>query len=361
MAAFKTMLFALVLAFVPQSASAEVRLSVRYSEATDLFSLMDNTSGWLDGFVIPAYRDEWVKRFGWSATDQLWADRYREYRRRTYPLNKQNNDPLTSTDGIFASKFELSGGDPLARHFLAHADVKTALAGLGSVASAQDAKMLRGFYRHFAPKWRILLGESSALRSKAAKLQSRFDSAEIGDFIQRLNRFYGVQVDGEFRVFFTRRPPGRETSAEPIAGSNILLHSPTKGEGPDDYWDTIVMHELVHFVSARQSDDQKRALTARFLKRCPMPRGVSRLWLLEEPLAVAWGQAAYSAKVLKSPLAPEDNWYADPWVNIVSRAIAPSVIAGYAKDETITGRIVEEAADRCEDLKAIASQVRPRA
>jgi len=352
----RLLLAAIALLFVSAPARADVEVSVSYSETADLYSTMDNVSEWLKGYTIAAYREEWEKRFGWSVNDQKWVDRYAAYRRRTFVNDLSSSDPRTLPDGIFASREEtMDGTDPLSTHFLKHSAIETALRDLDRVATLEDARMLRGFYRHFEAKWRLLLAESEPLKTRAAELQARLDAREVSTFLDTVNSFYRSEIDGAFKVFFTRRPPGNETSAEPLAGAFVLLHSPVAEENTS-YWDTIVLHELVHYVSARQPREQKQALTARFLDRCPMPDGVSRYWLFEEPLAVAWGQAAYSAKVLQSPLNPKENWYAILWVEVVSRTIASSIIDGYGNDERIED-IIDEAADRCLDLTAIANRL----
>lgn len=72
-----------VLLLTPFKAHADVLVTVSYRETADLFSTMDNMSDWLPGNTIPAYREEWEARFGWTEADQQWVDRYKEYRRRT--------------------------------------------------------------------------------------------------------------------------------------------------------------------------------------------------------------------------------------------------------------------------------------
>lgn len=351
-------LFALVLALSSFPVQAEVRLSVAYSDSADLFSLMDNVSGWLDGFVIPEYRAEWVARFGWLPEDQLWADRYREYRNRTFVDSSQDLDPATSPDGLFAARSSnTAAGDPLATHFLSQPSAGAALATLGTIATPADAKMLGGFYRHFASKWRVLLQESATLAAKADRLNAQLNATAVNAFVDRVSRFYGVTVDGTFHLFFTRRPPGPADSAEVVAGENMLLHAPTAADTGDADWDTIVMHELVHYISARQPSVQKQALTNRFLARCPLPVSSRRLWMVEEPLAVAWGQAAYSAHVRGRPLDPAENWYGTPWIDVVARTLAATAIRAYGDDTTINDGIVDEAADRCRDLVAVAARL----
>lgn len=337
-------------------AHAEVRVSVGYSEAADLYSTMDNVSEWLAGFTIPAYRKEWEQRFGWSESDQHWIDRYAAYRQRTFLEDNGSPDPRTLPDGIVASRSENTAGtDPLATYLLAQPDIDTAMRNLDRALSPDDARMLRAFYRHFEPKWRVLLGESAPLKARANDLQARLDGQGVAAFVARVNAFFRSDVDGPFTVYFTRHPRGKGSSAEPLAGAFMLLHAPVE-ETNTEYWDTIVIHELVHYVSSHQPQEQKQALTARFLDRCALPEKAKRLWLFEEPLAVAWGQAAYSAKILGTPLDPNDNWYAVPWVDIVSRTIAPSIIDGYANEMHIED-VLDQTADRCNNLMNVANQL----
>ena len=341
-----------VLLLFPFKAHANLTVTVSYRETADLFSTMDNMSDWLPGNTIPAYREEWEARFGWTEADQQWVDSYKEYRRRTILKGQRSPDPRSSPDGIFASRDQLTAAsDPLAAHFLHHTTIEAALASLEKAASVSDAEMLRGFYRHFQSEWRLLLADSSALQQRASELHARLKSLAAADFIASIAKFYRSDLDGEFTVLFTRRPPGDVASAEPIAGSFILLQSPPTEIDPS-YWDTIVFHELVHFISSRQPRAQKQALTARFLARCPAPSSINWGWLAEEPLAVAWGQATYSSKVLRSPLDPKENWYADPWVNLVSRTLAPTIIDQYDRGSDIED-LVDQAADRCIDLMSV--------
>ena len=358
---FRMLRMAILLMFISAPASAQTAISVSYSAPADLYSMMDNVSSWLDGFTIPKYREEWTRRFGWSADDQNWANLYREYRQRTTAYNEQTADPLTSADGIFATRADTAAaGDPLATYFLSRPDIQTALANFRSFASPKDARMLRNFYAHFEPKWKVLLAESKPLVEKARKLQNRLGDSSSSAFLQRVGQFYHSPLNGKFKAFFTRSPPRNDTSAEPLAGSYLLLHSPPQEAGDDSYWDTIVMHELVHFISSRSPETQKRELTKRFLGRCKQLKGIKRLWLIEEPLAVAWGQAAYSAEVLHHPLDPHENWYAVPWVNVVARTISPTILEDYKSGAAINGGIVDQAADRCNDLVAIASTLENR-
>ncbi|MCK0127820.1 hypothetical protein [Erythrobacter sp. F6033] len=332
-------------------------MSIEYSETADLFSMMDHVSGWWDGFTHPRYRSEWETRFGWSEDDQQWADRYREYRRRTYQGETQSGDIATSPNGLFASsETDSAGSDPLAAFMLAQPDIETALREFERSLGRKDAAMLRGFYNHFRPKWRELLAESRVLVPHAQALSALLEQANLQPFITRVSRFYQAPIDGEFRVLFTRFPTGTESSAAVIEGKTLLLHSPVNLAFDQGDWDTIVMHELVHYISSRQPDSAKRDMSDRFLARCSIPQGGQRYWMIEEPLAVAVGQAAYSHFVNGEPLNRKSNWYSVPWVDLIARSLEVSVIQALEAEVTLAETsIVEEATNRCRDLATLIS------
>lgn len=181
-------------------------------------------------------------------------------------------DVATSPHGLFASsQSNAEGSDPLSDHFMAQPDVATALDRLPSAANSRDVQMLRGFYRHFRPKWKQLLAESAPFVSRARELEAQIDMKRVRPIIALVSRFYQTQNGGEFRVFFTRFPPGNSSMAEVTAGNTLLLRSPTDWTLDMGEWDSIVMHELVHYISSNQPPALKRAMSDRFLARCPIP------------------------------------------------------------------------------------------
>nr|WP_298930295.1 hypothetical protein [uncultured Erythrobacter sp.] len=333
----------------------DAHIPANYSEAVDLFITLDNVSGWWDGFVDPAYRSDWERRFGWTAEDQAWADRYSEYRHRTYADPSQTMDIASSPHGLFSARTAYAGEtDPLATFMVDQPNVETAIENLGEIANADDVNTLRGFYIHFEDHWRQIQSENGALSSFADKLEAQLSGEKLDDYLSKVSTFYGVKRDGNFRVFFTRFPLNTRSRAEIVAGRNLILHAPIDWKFEDGEWDTIVAHEIVHYVSSLQNDEQKRSLTDRFLARCPTANSRQRLSLLEEPLAVAVGQVGYSEQVLGKPLEPLSNWYGNPRIDITARSIAKSILNALKKGIPIAkSSLVEEAALLCDAIAKI--------
>lgn len=113
------------------------------------------------------------------------------------------------------------------------------------------------------------------------------------------------------------------------------------------------MHEAVHYVSAHQSPEQKRALSEAFLKTCPAKMD-KHYDFLEEPMAIAWGQAAFAkygrGKPLDPPLDPSEEWYNRSMPELMGRLLWLHVDAIYGTGATITDGFISDAAKSCARL-----------
>ena len=327
-----------------------ITIRAAYSDAANLFSLMDNVSGWQEGLTDPAYRAEWKRRFGWSAEDQHWADRYRDYRLRTYVDDLDSKHPSVSGDGMFVRRSSARGtADPLAIHFFRADTLSAAISLFSDVASPQDRRMLSGFYRHFAPGWRIILEESTPLRGAASRLAQQVGDAETSAFVERIGAFYHVSISGEFQSYFVWYPPKAGANAEVVGGHNFLIHlSPT--DAMSDDWDATTVHELVHYLSANQPAEQKQALTKEFLATCPRADRLKALPFLEEPLAVAWASGVYTTHIAHRSIDKDVSWYANPVIDILSHMLWPVVNDYYAGRKQIDLAFAKRAAQNCATL-----------
>jgi hypothetical protein len=331
---------------------ADLTLNSGYDEPADLFVLMDNVSWWSSGgFLDRPYRDYWESQYTVTAEDQAWFDRYAEYRRRTYSDPGQAfQDPREGPDGYFAKRSSMAPeSDPLAHHMIGSGSIDAALETLPQAVGEADAQTLRGFYRHFEDQWRPILAESAAFAERATALNATLSGPEVQRYVDRLTGFFNVELDRDFGVYFVWWPPIDRTAAG-ITGSAFVIKSHPQRHANEDGWEGIAMHELVHFISAHQSSDQKRTLTDQFLEICPADSSASLYDIIEEPLAVAWGNAAFGKFVMDSPLHPAESWYFRPLPATMGRLIWPLVDRIYKSDTRITDGFIPHAAMMCRRL-----------
>lgn len=354
----RRLLLGLFLALLPWQASAKITIRAGYHAPADLFSVMDQTTLWYEGFNDRAYREAWTERFGWSDDDQDMANRYKKYRKRTFNDRTQTDKAYRARrDGIFAALSSFSSMiDPLAEHFIASRTIPGALSTLETIASAEDAQMLRSFYAHFRPKWQLLLKESEAFVSQATTLNEDLTGDRVDAYLARMSGFYRIDADLEFNAFFVWWPPIDRTLAD-VSGQTIFLRLNPIKHADKGGWAEIVMHEAVHYISAHQPPEQKRALTEEFLEICPAK--TENLYdLLEEPLAIAWGQAAFAKYGRGKPLDPSENWYRRPMPAVMGRLLWLNVGAIYKTDATITDGLIRDAAGYCAHLLDIGETVK---
>jgi hypothetical protein len=167
-----------------------------------------------------------------------------------------------------------------------------------------------------------------------------------------------VEIERDFNAYFVWWPPIDRTGAD-ITGRTFFIRSHPVRHAEEGGWADIAMHEVIHYISAHQAPAQKQALTARFLETCPAQIDTGFYQLLEEPLAVALGNAAFAAFARGQPLAPEDNWYWMPTPAILGRLLWDDVEKLYPTDATIEDGIVDQAASYCARLLQISGWMRP--
>lgn len=151
-------------------------------------------------------------------------------------------------------------------------------------------------------------------------------------------------------------PPLDRTAAD-ISGRAFFIRSHPERHHNESGWSEIVMHEVTHYVSAHQAPEQKQALTKQFLDRCPADSRTGFYDLLEEPIAVAWGNAAFAKYVRKQPLRYEDNWYWRPLAEVMGKLLWSYVDAVYDSDQTINDGLVPFAGEQCAVLLRVSDMI----
>ena len=336
----------------PQS-NAAVTLDVQHSQAVDLFVLMDSFSNWRPGWTQREYQSFWKTRFGLlSEEDRRLIERYAAFRRRTFQdPDEAQQYPVTAPEGLFIRQSTLIvTNDPLAEHFRRSSSLKAALDDLPKRFGQIDGLMLQAFYSHFRPEWEIVLAEARPLDSVAAAIRKQVGGSATALYIDRMQRFYGTSVNGIYPVYVVWWPSPDSTAGKSRSGSLYLQTNPKDTSSVAEL-STIVFHELAHFLSAHVQQERKEALSKAYLKTCPVPTDANYLAYLEEPLAIAVGNAGYADFVSHSPLDLADPWYFDPRSDLLAKLIWPVAREKLANSGTISLEMVSLAASFCSQIR----------
>lgn len=338
---------------------ADLAFEVRHSQAMDVFILMDSVSDWRPGWTQKEYQTFWIDRFGpLSAEDQRFIDAYAAFRRRSYHDSEDAlNDTAGGPDGIFAKQSGLSAtADPLAACFRSSTNAEAAISKLVAAFGQKDGDSLRGFYAHFQPKWQELLGSSQRLDRLAVGLQERLAAPAVAAYLDQAQRFYGTSVRGAYPVYVVWWPSPDFTAGKSRNGTLYLQINPLDLSEPAQL-DSIILHEAAHFLSAHVAQSRKQELSRQFLHGCPIPENTNFLAYLEEPLAIAVGNAGYAALVLHEPLESSKDWYSDPRSDLLAKLIWPEVLARLERSEAMPLETVLHVAAFCSQIRAVGRSI----
>ncbi|WP_241235976.1 hypothetical protein [Xanthomonas sp. BRIP62411] len=339
------LLYATAHAAPPVPPSAPVQ--VGYSEATDLFNLLDNLSDWLPGFTVPVYRSYFETHGGLDQADRAALVAYADFRRRTSGLAK-GDDPEV-LDRVFAPE-ATRDVDPFSRHFLGDAEFEAAAGAAIAEQSADDQTMLRAYLARFVPRARRLVTAAPRFEQQARMLREELSNPAVARLASQMRAFFAVPEPAVFQARFVWWPEPDTTQAK-VRGRTMLLYAQQDalaGTASMD-WAPIVLHELSHHLSAGQPSARKRLLAANFMRLCPGAASLPNpLNALEEPLAIYWGQYRFEQAVRGRSLPPSSQWYIQAHADRAAKAIAAAYPASGAAPALDDDALLAAAASACQ-------------
>jgi len=330
---------ALMICIYSMPALAGVTLKASYREAANIFDIMDCSSNWWDGYCNDdgEYQKEWIRRFKLSDKDKELFTQYKNVREKYYSdVDGKEKDPSKNPNGFFSRTGQIQE-DRLAKTFYGAANLNDAFKKLADFVEAKEIEFLKKFYKHFEPDYSKILGESKVFARQAEDLDRYLQNPKFTDFVNKIARFYRVDVDLKYEVLLNWWPPLKATNASPTDQFLVLRVNPTKHPPDKSRGDAeVTFHEVVHTVSARQNQKQKQQVTKKFLDICPVYPKLKKGWILEEPLAVVLGQFLFLAEFSPKELNFDQSAYNNQWIDAYAKKIYETVKASFAGGKTIT-------------------------
>ena len=296
-------------------------ITISYSEATDLFNLLDNLSNWLPGYTAPVYRTYWEQHVGLDDADRAALTNYAEFRQRTSEL--ANTNEIAAVDRLFAPD-ATRDPDAFSSYFLGVLTFEAAAKEAIAAQSVDDQAMLRDYYARFMPRAARLITVRSRFGTQERTIAAELTDPRVAKLAAEIRTFFRVPPPSVFEAKFVWWPDPDRTQAK-VRGRTILLYSQHDVDGGalSMDWVPILLHELSHYLSASQPAARKQELGAEFVRLCPSATDMRNpLNALEEPLAIYWGQYRFEHDVRGGELSPSSDWYIQPDADRAAKAIA---------------------------------------
>jgi hypothetical protein len=349
---FRTVLLALALSASVVSARGQA-ITVRYREAADAFEILDNVSAWWPDFTESAYRTFWRDSIGITPADSALFVRYAQLREKYYDKSGQGNTaPRRDGSGLFSDRATLRA-DPVAAAFYAAESTDAAILSLRGVLTADELGFLTRFYAHFYARLVPLLAQTKTRTAASLAVTAGGIAApDVGLYMTSVRRLFGIDTAPPFTALYVWWSDTAQIRANPSGRFLLLRARPATGDTINSA--DVVAHEAIHVYAALSADAQKQALSSAVLDRCTPPPGVSRLAVLEEPIATALGNIEFRRRFQPRRFSWGRRWYGDPWVDLSSRLLYPVLMTALADGKVLDAGFSRDAGALC------ALQVRAR-
>ncbi|MBY0462263.1 MAG: hypothetical protein K2Q34_03675 [Alphaproteobacteria bacterium] len=327
-------------------------IKIVYREPANIFNLMDNVSLWYKDFCKKEYNTYWKEKIGLTQKDQDIFRKYKKLRQKYY-----GHDAKKSKDSeVLFTSIEGLGSDHIGQVFYGAETMEEAYSKLSNFMTENEIKFLREFYAHFEKRYASILEESKKLVVPIKAFTSHLNDKKLDEYLRKITHFFNASLGKQYTVLYTWFPLKDESSAFPEGEFVVMQCAPDisvdRMPGPD-----IVLYSLIHNILAHQSLEQKQHLSEVFLKKFKGLGKIERLKIMQEPLAVVFGQILYLKKfnpVLYQNQKYYMNWYNHVWVNVLAKLLAPLLEEAYDKGEIISSTLVETMSDIAEELYKIS-------
>lgn len=275
----KKLILALVLGIFILSPAFAKKNFVSYTEAFDVFEIMDHVSGW-----HPNSRKEYFKYFDktfkMNHSDRLMLKTYRKIREKYHVVYPNAENSIFSEETI--------SNDVISSAFIGESTVDRAISILRKKKRVKDAdlKELVKVYRHFKPQVSKIVREGRLLIDEAKRLNKILKKQKIISNIKKLDKFFDLPThrikNGRIKLVWWPK-----TSAPIVdfrAGRVILRMNPIKHAELID--EEFITYTLVDSLIVSLSKNKKENLSKVFKDGCPQikSKGLKLTDWFEAPL-----------------------------------------------------------------------------
>lgn len=284
-----------------------------YSEATDVFELMDHVTNW-DATFTTFYRKAWEKKFPITLEDKGNFSRYASIRKA---FQQRAGIETNNKEDIFGDY--MKGYDGFSDAFYSSRSVGEALRKLQARGvSADEIKFLAAFYRKYKTNIQSFVKESTHFAVKLLELNNLWKRSKIDKTLKKVIPFVlgkeGKKFDLQLRpVWWPGDYPPMISHRGPYL---ILRFNPLK---QTDQWPMdLISLRAVETILRSQSVNQRENLDKIFNFKCP-----GRSPELKSALAALFSRVVPAAMEDKNKFDLYQNWSQSLFVDIYVKLLYP--------------------------------------
>jgi hypothetical protein len=327
------------------NAEAKSRKKFFYSEAIDNFTIIDQISGW-SPLHHKSYKTNFKKDFKITNSEEGMLKDYIKIRQKYLIKPHHVNNHLFPSESIYLDTFS--------RAFFIADTMSEAYKNLKEVIGEKDHLFMIEFYDHFLKRIRTWRQEGQAFHNHLKSFEKKFKKGKGEQIVKKLIKFFNLDKKEFRKVYyaFAWAPEFEKPSVNFMSNILLIKINPIAKMADPDF--SIIMTEIVNALLEAQSESQKVAFSAQFLKECTskkMPASLVFKW----PLAIAAGAMSFSYHLEKKDFKFANEWSKNPWVQTYSQLLFSLLEKSLKRKDHLMGSFMQEAAVSCQNLINLSS------
>lgn len=311
-----------------------------YSEATDVFELMDHMSLWHPS-LSRDYIRAWSKRFTLSSEDKNYLSEYKKIRLRYHKSVGEGADLFGEMP---------IGYDRFSKAFYSSQSVAEALKKLEkNNIRKDDIIFIKRFYKHFQKSIIVFMKESSQFQVNMFGLNKKWSLEKYKPYIKKMTTFLLGKKGSKVKIIM--RPVWLPKSAKPridLRGPYIILRAhplDTKYS-----WDPkLLLKNSVWALINGQPKKQRNNLTKQFKGRC-----VGREREFRGALDIVFTKMLPEYTKSKKTFDLYRKWGGSYFEDLYSKLLFPLAGKEIKGKGGFSGRFFTESSNICYDLNRLA-------
>jgi hypothetical protein len=326
--------------FLPLSLSA----NFSYSEAADVFEIVDQLSQWHPS-MHKEYRRAWETKFGVFKED-IHIQKYAYIRNEYYEKAKSKSSPLPNIFGERDASFDF-----ISKAFYSSKSVGEAIKKLQKKLKPNEIKILKNVYTKYRPQISQLVKQSTAFKPHIIDWNKKWKKNRGLIILKKASAFLGLKLTkkNNIRIMPIWWPSGLAPLIE--TRGNILLLRTHPHEEEMTWKSHEIILKSIDSMMRHFSPNQKSNLSAIFEKSCS-GRGPE----FTDALLLMWSNI-YPQKIrLKKEFSLYKDWAPKVFLNIYIKLLFPLLEQVVKKKGVIGGDFIQKAALLCRDLHYLATK-----
>lgn len=324
--------------------SVQARGAGEYSEATDVFELMDHVTRW-DNSLTPVYRNAWIKKFPLTLEDKSMFSQYAALRKTEFDKSQQAQGLGGDIFGDFPK-----GYDAFSEAFYSSKSISEALRKLEKRGvSPTQIKFLSGFYQKYKKNISEFVKESTHFSVKLLDLNKQWKNSQIEKSIKKAIPFVLGKQGRKVKIVL--RPVWWPANVPPIVDVRgpylILRYHPLAHTSK---WGVTTMaKKAVMALMQAQPKNQRSNLTKVFETQCK-----GREIELQSALYTLFGEMMPAYYKQKKNFDLYQTWGASTFVDVYLKLLFPLLQEELKARNPFAGRFMSVASKLCRQVHRLA-------